>query len=158
MAISSYSNGTVVVFEVGDHGLPVPSTAREMITGLSGAEGALIDPLTGDFLFSTFGGGNKVIRISGFEKPSSVNEKPMNKLADFSILPNPTEGSFKLKSLNPVKGGLISVFNIHGAKVLEQETGIDDSIEYDLSAQPAGMYIVSVKNGNATGYQKLLLK
>lgn len=158
MAISSYSNGTVVVFEVGDHGLPVPSTAREMITGLTGAEGALIDPLTGDFLFSTFGGGNKVIRISGFEKPSSVNEKSMNKLADFSIFPNPTEGSFKLKSLNPVEGGLISVFNIDGAKVLEQETSIDDSIEYDLSAQPAGMYIVSVKNGKATGYQKLLLK
>ena len=65
MVISSYSNGTVVVFEVGDHGLPVPSSAREMVTGLTGAEGALIDPLTGDFLFSTFGGGNKVIRISG---------------------------------------------------------------------------------------------
>jgi hypothetical protein len=158
MAISSYANGTVVVFEVGDNGLPVPSTAREMVTGLTGAEGALIDPLTGDFLFSTFGGGNKVIRISGFEKPASANEKPLNNKAGFSLFPNPTEGYFTLDVVNPVTGGLISVFNIHGAKVLEQETGLEGSYEYDLSAQPAGMYLVRVKNGNSFGYQRLILK
>ncbi len=158
MVISSYANGTVVVFDVGEHGLPVPSTAREMVTGLTGAEGALIDPLTGDFLFSTFGGDNKVIRISGFEKPSSVNDKPLNNRAGFSIFPNPTEGNFKLDVVNPVTGGSISVFNIHGAKVLEQEiTGVGSN-EYDLSAQPAGMYFVGVKNGDFTGYQRLILK
>lgn len=158
MVISSYSNGTVVVFEVGDHGLPVPSSAREMVTGLTGAEGALIDPLTGDFLFSTFGGGSKVIRISGFEKPSSVNENPLNNRAGFSLFPNPTEAYFKLDFVNPVIDGLISVFNIHGAKVLEQEISGAGSDEYDLSAQPAGMYIVKVKNGNSIGYQRLILK
>ena len=158
MAISSYSNGTVVVFEVGDYGLPIPSSAREMVTGLTGAEGALIDPLTGDFLFSTFGGGNKVIRISGFEKPSSVNENPLNNRAGFSLFPNPTEAYFKLAFINPVIDGLVSVFNIHGAKVLEQEISVAGSDEYDLSAQPAGMYIVKVKNGNSIGYQRLILK
>lgn len=43
MAISSYGNGTVVVYEVGAAGLPVASSAREMVIGLTGAEGALID-------------------------------------------------------------------------------------------------------------------
>jgi hypothetical protein len=158
MVISSYGNGTVVVYEVGEYGLPVPSTVRQMVIGLTGAEGALIDPVTGDFLFSTFGGGNKVIRISGFEKPSSVNEKPLNNKAGFSLFPNPTEGYFTLDVVNPVTGGLISVFNIHGAKVLEQKIGVEGSYEYDFSAQPAGMYLVRVKNGNSIGYQRLILK
>ncbi len=77
MAISSYGNGTVIVYEVGADGLPVASSAREMVTGLTGAEGALIDPVTGDFLFSTFGGGDKVIRISGFEAPSAIGDLPV---------------------------------------------------------------------------------
>jgi len=28
--------------------------------------GAIVDPLTGDFLFSTFGGGDHVIAVQGF--------------------------------------------------------------------------------------------
>lgn len=47
-------------------------TAQNVITGLSGAEGAFIDPVTGDFLFSTFGGGNQVIRLSGFPAPTAA--------------------------------------------------------------------------------------
>ena len=40
-----------------------------MITGLDGAEGALLDPVTGDFLFSTFGGGSRVVVVRGFRAP-----------------------------------------------------------------------------------------
>ncbi|MHC1777795.1 MAG: T9SS type A sorting domain-containing protein [Lentimicrobium sp.] len=158
MVISSYANGTVVVFEVGDNGLPVPSTAREMVTGLTGAEGALIDPLTGDFLFSTFGGGNKVIRISGFEKPSSVFDRPEENKAEFSIFPNPTEGFVKLDFIKPVSGGLVSVFNIHGAKVAEQELSNESHYEFDLSLLPTGMYFVRAEYGNSSGCQRLILK
>ncbi|MFH1121930.1 MAG: T9SS type A sorting domain-containing protein [Bacteroidota bacterium] len=158
MVISSYANGTVVVFEVGDNGLPVPSTARDMVTGLTGAEGALIDPLTGDFLFSTFGGGSKVIRISGFEKPSSVFDRPAENQAGFSIFPNPTDGYVKLDFVKPVFGGMISVFNIHGAKVAELVLSNESHYEFDLSSLPAGMYFVRAENGNSTGYQRLILK
>ena len=158
MAISSYGNGTVVVYEVGAYGLPVPATVREMVTGLTGAEGALIDPVTGDFLFSTFGGGNKVIRISGFEKPSSIFDKPAEDQAGFSIFPNPTEGYVKLDFIKPVSAGLVSVFNLYGVKLLEQELSNESHYEFDLSSLPAGVYFVRVKNGNSAGYQRLILK
>ena len=158
MVISSYANGTVVVFEVGDHGLPVTSTAREMVTGLTGVEGALIDPLTGDFLFSTFGGGNKVIRISGFEKPSSVFDRPKENQAEFSISPNPAEGYVKLDFIKPVSGGMVSVFNIHGAKVAELELSNESHYELDLSLLPTGMYFVRAEYGKSSGYQVLILK
>jgi hypothetical protein len=47
----------------------VLSTRRVIVTGLSGAEGALVDPVTGDFIFSTFGGEGRIIVVRGFRAP-----------------------------------------------------------------------------------------
>jgi hypothetical protein len=67
--VSEYGAGRVGAYEIDSNGDPIPATRRDFITGLTGAEGAAIDPLTGDFLFSTFGGANQVIVVRGFEKP-----------------------------------------------------------------------------------------
>lgn len=69
MLVSAFSNNTVDAYEIDANGNPVLSTRRTFVTGLAGAEGAVIDPLTGDFLFSTFGGNNQVVRVSGFLAP-----------------------------------------------------------------------------------------
>ena len=68
--ICEYSAGTVGAYEIDANGDPIVSTRREFMTSLNGAEGAVIDPVTGDFLFSTFGGTNQVLVISGFDLPS----------------------------------------------------------------------------------------
>lgn len=67
--VAEYSAGKVVAFDIDANGNPIVGTARDFITGLGGAEGAIIDPLTGDFLFSTFGSGNHVVVVSGFVVP-----------------------------------------------------------------------------------------
>ena len=67
--LSAYSAGKVVTYEVDANGDPLIGTERDFVTGLSGAEGASIDPLTGDFLFSTFGGGNQIALVQGFNTP-----------------------------------------------------------------------------------------
>jgi len=64
--LSRYQAGAVSAYEIDRNGDPIPETARVFISGLGGVEGAAIDPVTGDFFFSTFGGGNRVIRVSGF--------------------------------------------------------------------------------------------
>jgi hypothetical protein len=69
MIVSEYSAGEVSTYEVDANGDPLVGTRRTFISGLSGAEGAVIDPVTGDFLFSTFGGGNRVIVVTGFAVP-----------------------------------------------------------------------------------------
>lgn len=69
--VSCYGTGTVLAYTIDANGDPITSSRRVFITGLNGAEGAVIDPLTGDFLFSTFGGGNAVVRVSGFTKADS---------------------------------------------------------------------------------------
>jgi hypothetical protein len=64
--LSAYQGGRVDAYAVDANGDPIPATRQDFITGLNGAEGAFTDPLTGDFLFSTFGGSNHVIAVHGF--------------------------------------------------------------------------------------------
>lgn len=74
MLISEYSAGTVGAYELDANGNPLVATRRTFLSGLTGAEGAVIDPVTGDFLFSTFGGGSRVVVVSGFLPPPPVPE------------------------------------------------------------------------------------
>lgn len=67
--VSEYAAGSVGLYQVDANGVPIVATRQTFISGLSGAEGAVIDPLTGDFIFSTFGGGNQIVRVSGFAAP-----------------------------------------------------------------------------------------
>lgn len=69
LLVSEYGAGKVGAYDLDANGNPILSTRRDFLTGLSGAEGATIDPLTGDFIFSTFGGGNSLYVISGFQAP-----------------------------------------------------------------------------------------
>jgi cysteine-rich repeat protein len=62
--VSEFIANRVSAYEIDANGDPLPATRRDFMT-LSGAEGAVLDPLTGDFLFSTFGGGNRVIVVRG---------------------------------------------------------------------------------------------
>jgi hypothetical protein len=68
--VAEYGAGTIAAYEIDDEGDPIVSTRQPFVTGLSGAEGAVVDPLTGDFLFSTFGGQNQVVAVRGFGIPT----------------------------------------------------------------------------------------
>ena len=74
--VSLYRGGDVDAYAIDSNGLPIASTATPFITGLSGVEGAVIDPVTGDFLFSTYGGGSQIIEVQGFVAPPSSTPEP----------------------------------------------------------------------------------
>lgn len=69
MVVCEYGSGAVTVYTLDAQGDPVPASRVLFMTGLSGAEGAAIDPVRGTFLFSTYGGNNRVIAIRGFGTP-----------------------------------------------------------------------------------------
>lgn len=69
MLVAEFGAGKISAYDVDSNGDPIITSRSEFMTGLSGAEGAFIDPVTGDFLFSTFGGGNRVIVVQGFAQP-----------------------------------------------------------------------------------------
>ncbi len=67
LLMAEYSAGTVGAYQVDSNGDPILSSRQDFILGLTGAEGAFIDPITGDFLFSTFGtGSDSIYEIQGF--------------------------------------------------------------------------------------------
>lgn len=73
--VAEYQAGKVGAYEADANGDPIPATRRDFVVGLGGAEGAAIDPVTGDFLFSTFGGGNRVVVVRGFTiSPTCVGD------------------------------------------------------------------------------------
>ena len=147
LVISSYGSGKVVAYEVGEYGLPIPSTAREMVTGLTGAEGALIDPVTGDFLFSTFGGGDKVIRITGFVAPSAIGEKPGTTHSDLPVYPNPTTGLISTEISDHTAGGSFELLNSTGETIMTREIYGKGQYEFDLTGKPSGIYALWMRNG-----------
>ncbi len=93
--IALYGRGAVITAPLDSNGNPRLDESQDVITGLQGAEGAVIDPKTGDFLFSTFGGGNSLVRVTGFKslggvaeayRPSMVRSVPSP--ADISTAPD----------------------------------------------------------------------
>ncbi len=80
--VTHYDAGVIRAYDLNSFGAPVSGTGQDFVTGLTGAEGATIDPVTGDFLFSTFGGGNHIIQVQGFVPPASETPEP----ATFGVL------------------------------------------------------------------------
>lgn len=69
--VSNRGTGEVTAYTIDSNGDPITGSESLFISGLDGAQGATVDPVTGDVLLSTFGGGNRVLRISGFAAPST---------------------------------------------------------------------------------------
>jgi hypothetical protein len=67
MLVSEWSDNKIAAYELDDDGNPDPNTRVDFVTGLTGAEGAFIDPQSGDFLFTTWGGADVLIAIRGFK-------------------------------------------------------------------------------------------
>ncbi len=64
--VTEFGTGSVAAYEIDSNGDPLLATHRVFLTGLGGAEGAHIDRVTGDFLFSTFTGGDRIVLVRGF--------------------------------------------------------------------------------------------
>lgn len=68
--VSEWSLRRVVAYEIDANGDPLVATRRVFISELSSAQGAAIDPVTGDFLFSNYAGDERgVIVVGGFAPP-----------------------------------------------------------------------------------------
>ncbi len=67
--ISEFGRSEVSAYDLDPQGIPLFDSRRTFVSGLSGAEGGAIDPVSGDFIFSTFGTANQVIVVGGFLAP-----------------------------------------------------------------------------------------
>jgi hypothetical protein len=66
--VSEYDTGTVVAYDLTATGDPDPTTRKVFLSGLTGAQGGVLDPVSGDFLFSTYSTA-RIIAVRGFQPP-----------------------------------------------------------------------------------------
>ena len=97
MLLSEYSAGKMSVYSMDSNGNPILSSRHSFLDGLDGAEGATLDPLTGDFLFSTFGGGDRLVLVSGFTQSPT---HPATRPRAFDLGPD-ARGSFGCRADGP---------------------------------------------------------
>ncbi len=150
--ISEYGAGEVAAYGIDANGDPVPSTRRTFMRELQGAEGAAVDPLTGDFLFCTFGGDPKVLVVSGFTV-NPLNVRPVVKVtspAEGTQLREPATITIAVDATD--SDGTISTVEIFaGANRLALVTNAP--YRFVWSGVIAGSYAISAKatdNGNGT--------
>lgn len=82
LLISEYDENRVRAYEIDGDGTPDPSSARIFLDDLVGAEGAYLDSVTGEFLFSTFGGDDRVVVVRGFATAPEPADLSVTKSAD----------------------------------------------------------------------------
>src|SRR5215469_4678329 len=72
--IVDWQHGVLVTAPLDSNGDPIVANMQNVIEGMGPSEGGVIDPLTGDYLFSSAGVGGKIFRVSGFAAPSCTPE------------------------------------------------------------------------------------
>src|SRR5215470_2767767 len=68
--IALYGLGKVITAPLDANGDPILANAQDVLQQLGHADGACIDPVTGDFLVGSFSAQGQLIRVSGFEAPT----------------------------------------------------------------------------------------
>ncbi len=75
---------------------------------------------------------------------------------NFPISPNPTTGVFTISNTS-AQAFRLEVYNLTGAKVLQQKGRLLGPTRIDLTGQPAGMYIVRIFSNGQVVNRKLLV-
>jgi hypothetical protein len=71
MLLSEFSTGVVSTYQLDANGDPIIASRQVFVDDFTGAEGAVIDPVTGDAIFSTFGNDvDHLIEVQGFVPPA----------------------------------------------------------------------------------------
>jgi hypothetical protein len=136
LLVAEYSAGNVAAYEVDGNGDPIVATRRAFIAGLSGADGAFIDPVTGDFLFSTFGGGDRVVVVRGFARalPPPVAGKKVNAVPSGKVkIKRPGKKGFTTLSVGEQIPVGTTIDTTHGRVTLvtAAKNGTDQADFYD---------------------------
>jgi hypothetical protein len=131
MLVSLYGANVVRAFEVDAGGNPRVDTGRDFVTSLSGAEGAFLDPTTGEFLFSTFGGGDRVIVVRGFASDTGDDTGTIEGIVS------------DVESHDPIGGATLSVPGMTSVTT-------DASGSYTMTGVPAGQHTITA---SASGYR-----
>lgn len=148
LLLSDYGSGTISVYSADAKGDPIAGTARPFITGLSGALGAVIDPLTGDFIFSTFGGASSIVRVAGFAAPAKSSSSSSSSSSTGS--PSSSSRSSSSSSAAPTGGESSSFTASPGTTVTAGATSSSRFSSGTSSTTPASSTASVIPSSSST--------
>ena len=90
--VADWSRSAIHAFKINAAGTPLVDSRLDFASGITGAFGMVMDPITGDILVSTWGGGDLIYAIRGFAAPPIANVG-ISQIA----LPNPAYVGYNLK-------------------------------------------------------------
>ena len=92
--------------------------------------------------------------ISQEQKPNSANKNQEPTIDGLAIYPNPTNSGKIYITTKSSLDKKVEIFNVLGKKVLET---VITSKEVNVSNLSAGVYIIKIKEGEATATRKLII-
>jgi hypothetical protein len=96
------------------------------------------------------------IRDIGAYESGSVGINEVNTVLNSTLYPNPTNGTVNIKLVDNTSEGTVSVLSLTGSMVAQ--TALDGNTQsIDLSALPAGAYLVRVQTSSSITTHSLLL-
>jgi len=72
----------------------------------------------------------------------------MNSLNEMTLYPNPNSGEFSIKGLKA--GMLVELYNGIGQKISSSTAGDEDTIQFNISTQPNGVYLIRIMSQDGT--------
>lgn len=118
-----------------------PSTITPCVTGLRGE--------TEDYLINL-----STTALQGEAIPVTANESHRSNI---SVSPNPSNGIFTVTMPAASEGVAYEMMNMNGAVVRSSNKIFKGSLKLDITALPAGLYLLRIKDGNGREYiQKLI--
>jgi hypothetical protein len=125
-------------------------SAATLYSGTGNVNATLNNALNASNLNAT---GITLVSTSTLLRPASTVSQPASGQVSMTAYPNPTGGVFKVRVEGPLaEVGVIRLFDLNGRLIGEQQLTLTyDSFreaEFDLSRQPAGLYMVTLISGS----------
>src|SRR5262245_11872322 len=144
--IALYGLGKVVTAPLDANGDPILANAQDVLQQLGHADGACIDPVTGDFLFGSFSAKGQLIRVSGFEAPAPTPTATVTATPPATATATP---SGMAKATNKARSMAVSALASLTLNPATLTGGANSTGTVTLSAAaPAGGAVVALTSSN----------
>ncbi len=104
--------------------------------------------------------GSRTDQVEAFDIPADCNlaTNDFNFDNNFSIYPNPTEGTINIDSKVSLGVTNVAIYDMNGRQVFTQNMEIGNHVSLDASNLSAGIYLIKVDGGNYTHTSKLIIR
>ncbi|MGC1792300.1 MAG: hypothetical protein WA753_12865 [Pseudolabrys sp.] len=145
--IALYGLGKVVTAPLDANGDPILANAQDVLQQLGHADGACIDPVTGDFLFGSFSAQGQLIRVSGFEAPTPTPTATVTPTPPATATATPS-GTAKAKTkARSVAVSALASLTLNPATVTGGVANSTGTVTLSAAA-PAGGAVVALTSSN----------